>query len=296
MKLTQVKGNTWVAEAHQFIPFYRLKDGRCILLDSGLPHEREDLERSLLDAGLTPAAILGSHIHVDHAANHAYFQKKYALPVAVTAAEAGMCADVLNLKCYASLISPAVVREEKGEMPFTPDLVLPNADSQPTLLGVKFRCIYTPGHSTGHICIVTPDNVCYVGDVLFSPEALDAKLPYCLDHARDLMSKERLRGLDCDAFIAAHRGVFTDVNAMVDSNRELVHRRAAEILSVIDRPMSFSQINAGVCRYFGLEPHTPRRALAFEVNTRFFVEYLLDRGDLALSVADGVVHYAPLSL
>ena len=176
MKLTQVKGNTWVAEAHELIPFYRLEDGRCILLDSGLTHEREDLEASLLDAGLTPAAILGSHVHVDHAANHAYFQKKYRLPVAVTAAEAGMCADILNLKCSTSVVSPAIVRREKGEMPFTPDLVLPNADSEPELLGVKFRCIYTPGHSTGHICIVTPDNVCYgCPTVWITPETCKAR-------------------------------------------------------------------------------------------------------------------------
>ena len=73
MKLTQVKGNTWVAEGEALIPFYRLEDGRCILLDSGYTTERLQLEQALLDAGLTPAAILSTHTHIDHAANHAYF-------------------------------------------------------------------------------------------------------------------------------------------------------------------------------------------------------------------------------
>ncbi len=36
MKLTQVKGNTWVLEGLEFIPLYRLDDRRCILLDTGL--------------------------------------------------------------------------------------------------------------------------------------------------------------------------------------------------------------------------------------------------------------------
>ena len=40
MKLTQVKGNTWVAEGHELIPFYRLEGGRCILLDAGLSQEQ----------------------------------------------------------------------------------------------------------------------------------------------------------------------------------------------------------------------------------------------------------------
>ena len=44
MNLTQVKGNTWVIEANQLIPLYKLEDGRCVLLDSGLLEEREELE------------------------------------------------------------------------------------------------------------------------------------------------------------------------------------------------------------------------------------------------------------
>ncbi len=44
----------------------------------------------------------------------------------------------------------------------------------------EFRILYTPGHSAGHICTVTPDNVCYVADALLSHELLEAKLPYYL--------------------------------------------------------------------------------------------------------------------
>ena len=40
MKLTQVKGSTWVLEANELIPLYLLDDRRCVLLDSGLAKER----------------------------------------------------------------------------------------------------------------------------------------------------------------------------------------------------------------------------------------------------------------
>ena len=36
MKLTQVRGNTWVIEAMALIPFYKLDSRRVILLDTGL--------------------------------------------------------------------------------------------------------------------------------------------------------------------------------------------------------------------------------------------------------------------
>ena len=75
MELTQVKGNTWVAEGTELIPFYKLDGKRCVLLDSGLLEEREELEAALGAAGLTPAGVLCSHAHVDHCGNNRYFTR-----------------------------------------------------------------------------------------------------------------------------------------------------------------------------------------------------------------------------
>ena len=62
---------------------------------------------------------------------------------------------------------------------------------------------------------------------------------------------------------------------------------------MVDRPMHLSQISLNVCRLFSLNPGTARRALSFERNIRFFVEFLLDRGDLVLELHDGVAYFAP---
>ena len=47
MKRIHVKGNTWVLEGMEWIPFYKLDERRCILLDTGLLGEREELEQAL---------------------------------------------------------------------------------------------------------------------------------------------------------------------------------------------------------------------------------------------------------
>ena len=195
MKLTQVKGSTWVLEANELIPLYLLDDRRCVLLDSGLAKEREEIEKTLLEAGLEPAGILCSHAHVDHCANNRYFQEKYHLPVALTAPEAGMCSSILNLKCYRLLVSPDAAEQEMSEMVHVPDLILPPVDGPIRLAGAMFRILHTPGHSSGHICAVTPDNVCYTGDALMSQALLDAKLPYGLSIQLAMESRERLRVL-----------------------------------------------------------------------------------------------------
>lgn len=297
MKLTQVKGSTWVLEANELIPLYLLDDRRCILLDSGLGKEREEIESALLDAGLTPAGILCSHAHVDHCANNRYFQEKYHIPVALTAPEAGMCSSILNLKCYRLLVSPDAAEQEMSNMVHAPDLIIPPTDGPVRLAGALFHILHTPGHSSGHICAVTPDNVCYAGDALMSEEQLDAKLPYGLSIQLAMESRERLRELgDCDFFIMAHKGVCPggEIGPLIDANQALVRRRTGEICALIDRPMDFSQICRAVCAQYALLSRRARRALYYERNIRFFIEYLVDRGELAMESRDGTVFYLPV--
>lgn len=63
-----------------------------------------------------------------------------------------------------------------------------------------------PATRRAHISTITPDNVCYVADALLSHELLGAKLPYNLSQ-KEAVAREKLRGLGCDAYIMAHRGV-----------------------------------------------------------------------------------------
>ena len=293
MNLTQVKGNTWVIEANQLIPLYKLEDGRCVLLDSGLLEEREELEETLRAAGLTPARVLCSHAHVDHCANNRYFQEKYGAKIALTFPEAGMCTNALTLKCYFLTLPPDMVEREAGCMIHEPDCFIPPNDGPFTLGGARFQIIQTPGHSAGHICTITPDNVCYTADTLLSRELLDAKLPYALSQKMAMDSREKLRGLDCDFYIMAHRGVCgrEDISPLIDANQALIRRRAGEILALIHRPMTAVEIDEKACVFYQLLTRKPRRALRFERNVRFFVEYLVDTGQLEMVCQNGVARY-----
>ena len=294
MKLTQVKGNTWVIEANQLIPLYKLDEKRCVLLDTGLLEEREALEETLNGAGLTPVGVLCSHAHVDHCASNGYLQEKYGTKIALTAPEAGMCASLLTLKCYFLTLSPGMVERESACMVHTPDVIIPAEDGPFSFCGAEFQIVHTPGHSAGHICTITPDSVCYTADALLSRELLTAKLPYNLSHLMAVHSREKLRGQDCEFYIMAHRGVCgrEEVGGLIDANQELIRRRAGEILALVDRPMTASQIDEQTCVLYQLFTRKPRRSLRFERNIRFFVEYLVDTGRLAETCQNGATYYA----
>lgn len=291
MKLTQVKGNTWVLEGFELIPLYRLENNTCILLDTGLKEEREDIENTLLQAGLTPAGILCSHAHIDHAGSNRYFQEKYHISVALTVQEAGMCASLLSLKCYFLLLPPNMVERESSNLIHTPDVLIPAQDGPFSFAGAEFTILHTPGHSAGHVCTVTPDNVCYVGDALLSQEMMGAKLPYCLSHQMGMESREKLRDMQWDFLIMAHRGICpgSELNDLIDRNQQLALLRAREVYDLVTRPMTASEVCQAVCQYHQILTHKPRRALRFERNVRFFLEFLVDRGELVMQTQNGTV-------
>ena len=295
MKLTLVKGNTYVLEGEELIPLYKVGEDKCILLDTGLLIERQELEESLLSNGLTPVGILSSHAHVDHCANNGYLQEKYGIPVALTWQEAGMCSSIMTLKCYFLTLTPGIVERESSCLVHTPDVIIPSRDCEFEFCGVNFGIIQTPGHSSGHICVVTPDDVCYVADALLSRENQDAKLPYALYHAAAFESRRKMGQTRHSWYIIAHKGICpgADFPALVRDNDALILRRAEEILSLVHGPTSFSEINRTVCAHYKLLTRQPRRSLRFERNVRFFVEYLVDEGYLEMSCEDGSTLYSP---
>ena len=290
MNFTQVLGHTWVLEGSGLMPVYRLDDGRCILLDTGFAHEAEEIDATLSAHNLTPVGIISSHAHIDHSGSNRYFQEKYAVSIAMTAPEAGLCSDILNIKTYRALMPAREVEETIGYMVHTPDVIIGNADTEVTVAGVTFGVIHTIGHSAGHICIVTPDRVCYAADTLMSQALMGAKLPYAFDMSAYLVTREVLRDLDCPLFVLSHKAVCekAEIAPLLDANTALIRRRAAEISSVVTHPMEVGEICRLVCKKFNLHANDARKALYYERNIRLFLEFLLDEGSLVLSVQDCV--------
>ena len=83
-----------------------------------------------------------------------------------------------------------------------------------------------------------------------------------------------------------------EIDELIDENHALINRQLAEeILELIVRPMTLSQIDQAVCARYQLFTRKPPRSLRFERNVRFFVEYLLDEGQLELTCRRGVAYY-----
>ena len=291
MELKQLIGSTYVLEGWENLGVYRLDEARCILLDTGMPGEGDDIVRTLAEAGLRVVGVLCTHVHIDHAGNNAYFRKKFGAKVAMSKGEAALCAVPLSVPAHVTEIDTGRVLKDLGCMVCPADVVIEPEDRQVELCGAVFRVVHTPGHSPDHVCFITPDNVCYVGDALLSGKELNAKLPCSFSPEADFACKRRLKGLGCTKYVVSHQGIYDDIDGLAEDNIALLRARLDAVKELVTAPMSMDEILAQVCAAFGLNGNSVPKAGYYEKNVRNYVYALYNEGSLCMEIQGGVRRY-----
>ena len=297
MEILEIKGNTFCLDTGMTnIPFYKLDQRRIIMLDTGwAAGERSLLKDFLQQNSFTVAGIINSHAHIDHCGNNAYLKEHFGCPVAMPAAEATICESLLNLKLYYSAFSLKEIREHLGHMICHVDCPVTTDRESVEMGGAVFKILHTPGHSIAHVCITTPDDVAYVGDALISHGVMrGAKMPYACVLSEDLKSKEKLRGLACSRYIAAHRGIYDNILELVEDNIEFYKLRAEKILALLVRPMTLQELAQETVANFHIGMGSVFKYNLIERMLRSYLEYLTETGRIALSVNDSVLRYTRL--
>ena len=281
MELRHVLGRTWVAEASTaLLPIYRVTDADMILIDTGYAKlDRAGLTALIEDSGFHLRGIICSHAHFDHSGNVRYLQQRCGAKAAAHIIEAGISVNPDAYRANYVALTYGKSREIFLEECFVADTIIGPEDDFLDFCGVRFGILQLPGHSAGHIGVVTPDNVAYVGDCLIDQQQIDsAKLPTSMFIARDLQSKEFLRQTKYDAYILAHKSVVTDIAPLVDSNIAFIHRKAEELLSDLTDGMTFAQWISTFCQRENIRTKNELKFSIIERNFSNFVDWLTDEG------------------
>lgn len=292
MERIHIKGDTWYLDAPRAtIPFYRLGDGQVVLLDSG-SEDDAGIAEHFQAHGERVAAVLNTHGHLDHVHGNIELKRVFGAEIHMPKLEAAMQESLLGLKAQYNPINYRIIEQVFQNDLFSADHLIGVDQQEVTVGGARFRVIQTPGHSVSHVAFVTPDGVCYAGDVFSSPELLSkARILYTFCYAEDLKSKALLEQEECDCMVVAHRGVFTDIKALCRANVEYIHQRVELILSYMDRPMSREEIYRALFIGLGLHGGSPWK----ESNTLnmlgALIEYLQTAQRVTTECRDGVFIY-----
>ena len=294
MELEQVKGRTWVLKDWELIPLYKLADHRCVLLDTGLVEQREALDAALQEAGLTPVGVICSHAHIDHMGSNAFFKEKYGTQIAMSLGEAGHQFSYLAMGVPNYLLSVGDLETSPahGGTPVLADRIILPGETTIDFCGETFAIIPTPGHTSDHICVKTPDNVLYLADAMMTGRTLHhSKFPYAYDMGAYLDSMRVLRSVPADKYIVAHYGIYEEILPLIDMEARFLRQRMLDLLDLVEDYTTPKMMASAICRAYRINAHSVRDLGYFEAASLSYINYLRELGELEAYIQDNMILY-----
>ena len=230
----KIGGSTYMAKIGICtIGMYMLSGGRAVLIDTG-SKPSEPFLRYFENNHVRPAAIIQTHLHIDHYANTDTLCAFFNCPAYATEGEINARHNALSL--------PLSAIPSEGFL---------------EIEGTVFKIISTPGHSADHISVITPDNICFIGDVLMHERlASHAKLPYMFRTAQAIESMKKTERLGCDYYVLAHTGLVSkeeyphlaEINIkkeeeLYDALLEIAKEKPRELFAFFNRFFELQDIN-----------------------------------------------------
>lgn len=157
--------------------FLIVHEGRCVLVDTGLELDAPRVLAAVrkLSQGAEPLAIFLTHAHVDHAGAAKRLREAWRCPVVAPSLEADWLRE--GIRHVPPAIAPGghwmrwAARVYRGpRLPaFEPDVLHTLEDPWDwSEWGFPVQTLATPGHSPGHVSLVSPGEWVVTGDALAS--------------------------------------------------------------------------------------------------------------------------------
>lgn len=292
--LNHVAGNTYTIDVSAgTLVFYRTGPFEGILMDTGLAREdRDTLVYELEMNNARPIGIIVSHTHYDHSGNAEFLKRRYGCQIMASLAEAGTASRAMAYRCAYPAMTPKEIEDMLGDECYTTDQIIMPNQRIAVFCGVPFGILPLAGHTPGHIGIITPDKVAYLADAIMSEEAMKhSKMPSAICREEDLKAKQSLKALNCEAYVLAHRGVYSDISALVDKNIDFIYDRAELVYSCLEGDMSEEEWVQAVYTHLEMHSTKPFKCAVCERNMRSFIDYLADGGRVAIERRKGVCWY-----
>jgi glyoxylase-like metal-dependent hydrolase (beta-lactamase superfamily II) len=170
----------------------------CAVIDPGADHEK--IISTIADLELRPAIVLNTHGHVDHVGANTDIVQKYAVPLAMHAADAGM----LQVSDHIEL---SLLLGARNSPP--PDRFLAEGD-EVAVGRVSLRVIHIPGHTPGSIGFLH-GAVLFSGDTIFCGGVGRTDLPGGSWRDIERSIRERILTLPEDTVVLPGHGPRTTV-------------------------------------------------------------------------------------
>lgn len=186
------------------------RNGRTIIIDTGISFDRARIEHALERKAIVPEAVVLTHTHFDHAGNAAWLQAEYGAEVVVQEAESEyLAAGDTPIPEGTHAVTRGLVSLGKKVTPmFRYDPCQADHVFGETFdlnrFGINGYIIHTPGHSPGGATVVIDGVVALAGDSIIGTTPGKPFPPFADDVDLLLKSWRKIIDTGCETFLPGH--------------------------------------------------------------------------------------------
>lgn len=258
MEIIKIQGQSGFFKGGTNTGIYVFESGNVLLIDAGHTVQRgKRLVKHLAKQSLSPAYVFTTHEHFDHF--EAFEGIKEEIPSAQLISHYYAKPYIENLYLGMAYLSSSSIPSffarrgnGLGQNPlessrYHVDILV---EDELVLEGKTFQIIHSPGHCAGQAAIITPDRVCYLGDIVMDNKIIDTyDMPFLFSIELQEESLNRIKTLDFDYGLIAHsKNPYTkdEIVEIAERNLSVIRRYEKDILTLLRQPMSREEILANL--------------------------------------------------
>lgn len=258
MEIIKISGRSGFIKGGTNTGTYVFEDGSVLLIDAGHSVQRGARIAKFLEKNeLVPKYMYTTHEHFDHFEATAGIKQEY--PEAKLIAHRYAKPYIENLYLGMAYLSSSAIpsffgRRNNG---LSEDLLVSDQYSVDIVVedrldigGESFEIVHLPGHCAGQAAIITPDRVCYLGDVILDPRIIDTyDMPFLFSITLHERSLAQVKELDFDYGLIGHSKSFyskEEIIGIVDQNLAVIERYEQDIVALLDKPITREEILAAL--------------------------------------------------
>lgn len=293
MELIKIKGNSYYIPSNTNIGVYTYKNKFCLLIDTGINNTvARKIDEVLKSNNLHPKYIINTHSHTDHCGGNSYFKENYSGTIVYSSIPEKLYIENPDLHSIISFSAKPSKKILKSKKPSDVDLILDNGSNK--INDEKFDVFESKGHSLDHICIITPEKVCFLGDCIFSIETLEKyPFPFLSDIRESLDTLNTLKEIDAEFFVISHgKDVINkeDLNKLIQLNEENINKNCEMILELLDQPYTREDLLENIMILNDIEVDVKEYLLNLS-SLSAFIAYLQDEDLIDCSIEGGKLYF-----
>lgn len=242
-ELINLSDNTRYIQSPTNIGLFKTGNNEVILIDSGNDKDAAKKVLSVIQSNnWNLKMIINTHSNGDHIGGNAYLREKTGCSIAATRFESAFISDPILEPSFLFGAYPNSKLRNKFLMaqPSNVTDIINYNENCGQICDTQLKAIPLPGHFMDMIGVMTPDNVFFVADSLFSKEILSKyHITFMYDVKSFLQTLDKLEQTTADFFVPSHASPVSDIKSLVMVNKDKINEIIELILLHCATPINF---------------------------------------------------------